>query len=176
MLELFQKGFIKWSEPAMANYINTDDMIMNFEHSNEGVIDISNEPFIQAALETIHQEIALKYVEPYARDYRISKHELRGNPKEHSRYCDWHVDAGEKSNLFFLLYFNDLTVVDQGALIFKNGDREWRNVPNYGDLIALNNATKTDFIHRVEYTTHRRVTAEFDFFVNWNFEKILRDS
>ena len=173
MYSLFKNGYCSWLATDLADQLQTDDLEFDPKTSLISRLPTNNQEYVSAMLNVLHDEIAERFVVPYAKQYKKLESDIKGNATKDSRFCIWHTDAEEPGNVFFLLYLNDLSIHNEGALCIKANDNEFRIVPSYGTLIAVNN-NNPDFLHRAEYTEHRRIVACFDFLVDWNDDEISK--
>jgi hypothetical protein len=128
-------------------------------------IPVENNLLVEQALNSIHLIIANEYLYPYASYVEfLHKRIWKGIAINSDK---WHNDSNESVDIFFLLYFNDMTKSNTGAFLIKDElGTVKRIVPTLGTLIAVDN-TIEKFFHRAEYTTEDRIVASFNFKVKW---------
>jgi hypothetical protein len=116
-----------------------------------------NKDFYDTILWTIHNDISETYLKDV--EHTIDKRRLWLGVNYDA--TSWHNDLAEGPNCFFLLYFSDMRLYNEGAVWFRNEENEWRILPYPGLLVAVNCETK--FQHRAEQTNKERVIASFAF-------------
>lgn len=171
MKELFTNGFMVWHRPDIADLLYTDDLEFDSTKNLQSRLPENNQELVERILNIQKSVVLSDYVYPYAKSFEYLESDIKGNAPLGSRFLQWHTDSEEPGNVFFLLYLNDLTPYDEGAFCVKDGDKEYRTVPQYGTLIAVNNDDPR-FLHKAEYTEHRRIVACFDFKVEWDYDNI----
>jgi len=169
MYSLFKNGYCNWLATDLADQLQTDDLEFDPKTSHISRLPTNNQEYVKILLNAIHNQIALTYVEPYAHSYKLLESDIKGNLPKDSKFCQFHSDSDEPSNVFFLLYFNDMSLIKEGGLHIQD------NViyPRYGELVALLN-DNPNILHKVEHTEHRRIVACFDFLVDWNHDEISK--
>lgn len=171
MKELFTNGFKVWHRPDLAEILYTDDLIFDQDKNLHSRLPENNQELVERILNIQSYDVAREYISPYAKSYEHLENDIKGNAPLGSRFLTWHTDSDEPGNVFFLLYLNDLTPYDEGALCIKTKDQEFRIVPQYGTLIAINNDDPS-FLHKAEFTEHRRIVACYDYKVEWDHDKL----
>jgi hypothetical protein len=132
----------------------------------QDLMPLENVEFIQRALRVIQTFIADDYLYPYASSVDFLHNTIWNGISKTAD--EWHSDAKESPDLFFLLYFNDMSVDNTGAFLIKdNLNNTSRIVPKEGTLIAVeNNSSK--WLHKAEQTQNQRIVACFRYKVSWN--------
>ena len=162
MKQLLDNGYCRWEAPHLADMIDTSHLIFDDLTHHTSRLPINEVEYVEYMLNVLHRQIAEEYIKPYAQSCELLEYDIKGSLPETSKFCEWHSDSDEPSNVFFLLYFNDMTQYDEGALLVGND----RIVPKYGDLIAIEN-TNPNILHKAEVTKYRRIVACFDYIVQW---------
>lgn len=167
-LELLKNGHVVQEASHLIGIVDTDDM--SFVSTNNDLKE--NYPkvdpnLLSQRLSTIHYQIALEFIEPYAESYILTKAALwEGSLPRHKT---WHSDVSEVDDMFFLLYFTDHTTTNDGALRIRNAQGEHRYVPRPGLIIGIEN-TNPEFTHMVEPTVGKRIVGAFGFKVEWKHD------
>jgi hypothetical protein len=169
MHSLFKNGYCNWLATDLADQLQVDDLEFDPKTSHISRLPTNNQDYVKTMLNVLHNQIALTYIQPYAHSYELLESDIKGNLPKDSKFCQFHSDADEPSNVFFLLYFNDMSEIKEGGL-YVGDDVIY---PRYGELIAVLN-DNPKILHRAGYTEHRRIVACFDFIVNWNHESISK--
>lgn len=170
MNELFTHGFKVWHRPDIADLLSVDDLQFDQSKNLTSKLPENCQELVQSILKVQSYEIINDYIKPYSISFKELEHDIKANSPEGSKFLSWHTDSDEPGNVFFLLYFNDM-INDEGALHIKNNIGEFKVVPKYGTLVALNN-TDGSILHKAEFTEQRRIVACFDYDVEWDNDKL----
>lgn len=137
------------------------------DDSDPGLVPVERTDHISIALKAIQTMIAEQYLYPTAASVEFLHNSIwKGIAKKADQ---WHSDAVESPDVFFLLYFNDMNQSNTGAFLIKNTNNSHveRVIPSCGTLIAVEN-TLSNFMHRAEQTTVPRIAACFRYKVKWD--------
>lgn len=162
---IHENGFEFYLEPDLTDLVQMDEIEfkMNYDSNVGEKVPVNRVSDINAALLTIHFYLAEKYVAPFAESYEILHRTIWEGISFQTE--KWHHDANDYSDLFFLLFFNNL--ISSGAFWYKNHLGKFRVPIKKGLLIAVNNSHNDIWQHKAEETTERRVVANFRFNVKW---------
>lgn len=155
--DFYEKGFQIFDGSKYLEYIDIHSIEWEYEGGiNNDYHPKNNKDFYETILYHIHMDISETFVpEPHG----VNKRRLwRGVNKDATV---WHNDLREGPNCFFLLYFSDMRQYNEGAVWFRNGEKEWRIVPYPGLLVAVN--CEKQFEHKAESTNKERIIASFAF-------------
>jgi hypothetical protein len=129
-------------------------------------IPVEQTNMVEKALNAIQTIIAEEYLRPNATFVEFLQNRIWKGIAVNSD--KWHNDVNESPNVFFLLYFNDMTLTDTGAFLIKDDfEKIERVLPTPGTLIAVEN-TISKYYHRAEYTDSTRIVASFNYKVDWH--------
>ena len=163
--ELVNNGYVITEATHLLEFVNADTL--DFVQTNDDLLEnypAIDELELKQLLEIIHFQIGLEFIDPYATTYQHTKAVLwEGSLPMHKT---WHSDIAEVDDVFFLLYFSDQTLTNDGALWVRNPAGEYRIVPTPGTLIGVEN-TNPEFMHLVEPTVGKRIVGAFGFKVEW---------
>jgi hypothetical protein len=138
--------------------VSDDDM-----HSY--LIPVEHTDTVKKALSIIQTIIAEDYLYPNAKSVEFLQNRIWKGIAINSD--KWHSDVNEDPDVFFLLYFNDMTQNNTGAFLIKDDfDKIERVLPTQGTLVAVDN-TIPKYYHRAEYTDETRIVASFNYKVDW---------
>jgi hypothetical protein len=161
---LLTKGYDILDGSSFTDVICADSIEFDWLPTNiEEKSPLGDTTTLNQKLSIIHYAIGEKFLKPYS--YILRTKMIWESPGISAK--NWHSDYQERANVFFLLYFNDMTLSNDGALLIRNNCGDHRIVPTPGMLVAMEN-TNPDWQHRVEDTKSRRVTAYFGYLVDWN--------
>jgi hypothetical protein len=166
LYDIKNRGFFIFDFSENINLIDINKIKFEWEEKynlRENVpINMLNE--IKNMLNILHYEIDEKILKGNVKKSEISNNRMWEGFSEETDF--WHNDIVDGPNLFFLLYFDDMTKTNDGALWVKNEKEEIRILPKSGTLVCLNQ-DNPNFLHKAEKSKFRRVVASFDFFVEW---------
>jgi hypothetical protein len=167
-LDLLKNGYVVQEANHLIGIVDTTTMsfVQTNHDRKESYPDIDPNLLTQR-LSTIHYQIALEFIEPYAESYTLTKAALWEGSL--SRHKTWHSDVLEADDMFFLLYFTDHTETNDGAIIIRNTLGEHRYVPRPGLMIGIEN-TNPEFAHMVEPAVGKRIVGAFGFKVEWKHD------
>ena len=166
--QLFSNGYAILDGKSLVDLLDVDTIEFAIDPEDEELdpqaTPVDNFEMVNHMLKLIHQEIAREFIEPYAISYKLLHRTIwEGNTKDADL---WHTDSYEDPDMFFLLYFSDMTKYNDGALWIRGDSTEIRIVPNSGTLVAIEN-NDPKWAHRAEVSQARRVVACFRFLVEW---------
>jgi hypothetical protein len=160
------KGFSVEKFDECLNIINLDDIVFVWEPNYNLKENVPKTKLkeIERLLCVLHLEIQKKYLNGKVKSSELVSRRLWEGFTEETDV--WHNDLVDGPNVFFLLYFDDMTKTNDGALWVKNSFDTLRIVPTPGTLVALNQENPS-FLHKAEKSKTRRITASFEFNVEW---------
>ena len=158
MRDFYTKGFEVYDGSKYLSWIDTSPIEWEYEGGiNNDYHPKNNKEFYNTILWTIHNDISETLLSGV--NHSIDKRRLwLGVNLDATK---WHNDLEEGPNCFFLLYFSDMRKYDEGAVWFRNGEKEWRILPYPGLLVAVN--CEKQFEHKAESTKQERIIASFAF-------------
>lgn len=160
---LLSEGYKILDGSSFIDVICADSIEFDWLPNNlEEKLPVGNINGLKQQLNMLHYSIGEKFLSSYS--YTLRTNMIWEAPGLSA--AKWHSDYQERANVFFLLYFNDMTASNDGALLIRNNSGERRIIPTPGMLIAMEN-THPEWQHRVESTKSRRVTAYFGYLVDW---------
>jgi hypothetical protein len=162
---LSKHGYALLPGKHLADLFPTDHLVFP-EDTVKANLPITDTNIVDTMLRALHIQIAMEYIEPFANSFEYVDYDIKANAPISSRFMVPHTDSDEDSDVFFLLYYNDLTPFNEGAFVITDGITTNRIVPKYGELIVVNN-WNPKFLHNAEYTDLRRIAASFAYRVDW---------
>lgn len=127
-------------------------------------VPVNKNDEIDSFLFALHLDIQEKFLKGKVKQSTVLNRRLWEGFVEGTDY--WHNDFSDGPNVFFLLYFDDMSSTNDGAIWFKNDLNETRILPTPGTLIGVCQDNPS-FLHKAEKTTKRRIAASFEFSVDW---------
>lgn len=164
--ELKTRGFSVQDFSESLGILNLDEIKFVWEpkYNLRENVPINKIDEIDRLLYILHLEIQKKYLINNVKCSKILNRRLWEGFTEETDI--WHNDIEDGPNVFFLLYFDDMAKTNDGALWVKNDHEVVRIVPVPGTLVALNQENRS-FLHKAEKSESRRITASFEFTVEW---------
>jgi hypothetical protein len=159
----FDNGFCSLFDYELAQEINLKTINWKYEGGEKNDFVPEKNSFLDAELLNVHMKIAEKYVDKYFSEYHVKKRRIWKGVNEDATF--WHNDLREGPNCFFLLYFSNMEKINEGAVYFKSGKKEFKIYPKPGTLIAVN--CSENFFHKADFTDKERIQASFCFDINY---------
>jgi hypothetical protein len=166
LYDIKEKGFFVFDFSKNIEFFQMDKIKFKWEgkYNLRENVPVNMLTEIKQMLNILHHEIDETILKGEVKNSEILNNRLWEGFSEETDM--WHNDIVDGPNLFFLLYFDDMTKINDGALWIKNEFEEVRILPKPGTLVALNQE-KPSFLHKAERSIARRIVAGFDFFIDW---------
>lgn len=166
LYDIKQKGFFVFDFSKNIKFFQIDEIKFKWDrkYNVRENVPVNMLTEIKQMLNILHYKIDETILKNNVKNSKILDNRLWEGLSEKTDM--WHNDKVDGPNLFFLLYFDDMTKTNTGALWIKNQFEEMRILPKPGMLVALNQENPI-FLHKAEKSGSRRIVASFNFCIDW---------